>query len=168
MVIPGYLLSEPGIPTAMILETLLTLQIHSHIMFDKDEFERWMAQASDTLVSARQDFSVKSYNWCCFKAQQAAEYAVKALLKGLGVSAYGHSIIKLLKDLEVYNLDFEDLKPCARTLDRHYVPARYPDAFTEGSPFEFYDDKTALEAISCAEKICNFCIDNGKEYEGRS
>jgi HEPN domain-containing protein len=31
----------------------------------------------------------------------------------------------------------------ARILDRHYVPARYPDAFTEGSTFEFYDEKTA-------------------------
>ncbi len=58
-------------------------------MFDNDEFERWMAQASDTLNSARQDYSSKSYNWSCFKAQQAAEYAVKALLKGLGISAYG-------------------------------------------------------------------------------
>ncbi len=58
-------------------------------MFDNEEFERWMAQASDTLNSARQDYSNKSYNWCCFKAQQAAEYAVKALLKGVGISAYG-------------------------------------------------------------------------------
>ncbi|MCZ7401126.1 MAG: HEPN domain-containing protein [Candidatus Methanoperedens sp.] len=69
-------------------------------MFDKDEFERWMAQASNTLNSARQDHSSKSYNWCCFKARQAAEYAVKALLKGPGVSAYGNSIVQLLKDLE--------------------------------------------------------------------
>jgi HEPN domain-containing protein len=68
-------------------------------MFDKDEFERWMAQAS------------------------------------------------------------------ARILDRHYVPARYPDAFTEGSPFEFYDEKTAQEALDCAEKICDFCITMGKKYD---
>lgn len=78
-------------------------------MFDRDEFERWTAQASDTLVSSRNDFSVKSYNWCCFKAQQAAEYAVKGLLKGLGVSAYGHSIIKLIKDLENYDIDMHEL-----------------------------------------------------------
>jgi hypothetical protein len=31
-------------------------------MFDRDEFERWMAQASDTLNSAKQDHSIKSYN----------------------------------------------------------------------------------------------------------
>jgi HEPN domain-containing protein len=134
-------------------------------MFDREEFERWMAQASDTLNSARQDYSAKSYNWSCFKAQQAAEYAVKALLKGLGVSAYGHSIVKLLKDLETYSMSAVDLVSCARTLDRHYVPARYPDAFTEGSPFEFYDDKTAIEALGCADKICDFCIINGKKYE---
>lgn len=147
------------------MEMLLTLQIHFNIMFDRDEFERWMAQASDTLKSARQDYSIKSYNWCSFKAQQAAEYAVKALLKGLGISAYGHSIVKLFKDLETYGLDTQNLTSCARTLDRHYVPARYPDAFTEGSPFEFYDDKTALEALGCAEKICDFCITMGTKYE---
>jgi HEPN domain-containing protein len=79
-------------------------------MFDKEEFERWIAQASDTLNSARQDHSIKSYNWCCFKAQQAAEYAVKALLKGLGISAYGHSIVKLLRDMETYGLDTQDRK----------------------------------------------------------
>jgi HEPN domain-containing protein len=134
-------------------------------MFDNDEFERWMAQASDTLNSAQQDHSYKSYNWCCFKAQQAAEYAVKALLKGLGISAYGHSIVKLLKDLETYTLDVHTLTSYARILDRHYVPARYPDAFTEGSPFEFYDEKTAQEALDCAEKICGFCITMGKKYE---
>ncbi|MCX9011406.1 MAG: HEPN domain-containing protein [Candidatus Methanoperedens sp.] len=120
-------------------------------MFDKEEFNRWIAQASDTLNSARMDYSTKSYNWCCFKAQQAAEYAVKGLLKGLGVSAY--------------DLSIQTLTTCARTLDRHYVPARYPDAFTEGSPFEFYDDRTALDALDCAEKICNFCLTNGKKYE---
>lgn len=134
-------------------------------MFDKEEFERWMAQASNTLISARQDHCAKSFNWCCFKAQQAAEYAVKALLKGLGISAYGHSIVKLLRDLETYEPNLGGLPSCARTLDRHYVPARYPDAFTEGSPFEFYDDKTALEALNCAEKICDFCIICGKKYE---
>ncbi len=105
------------------MEILLTLQIHFNIMFDRDEFERWMAQASDTLKSARQDYSIKSYNWCCFKAQQAAEYAVKALLKGLGISAYGHSIVKLLKDLNTYGLDINKPTSCARTLDRHYVRA---------------------------------------------
>ncbi|MFA4955971.1 MAG: HEPN domain-containing protein [Candidatus Methanoperedens sp.] len=134
-------------------------------MLDNDEFERWMAQASDTLNSARHDYSYKSYNWCCFKAQQAAEYAVKALLKGLGISAYGHSIVKLLKDLETYSLDVHKLVFYARILDRHYVPARYPDAFTEGSPFEFYDEKTAQEALDCAEKISDFCNTMRMKYE---
>ena len=134
-------------------------------MFDNDEFERWMAQASDTLNSARQDYSYKSYNWCCFKAHQAAEYALKAILKGLGISAYGHSTVKLFKDLESYSLDIHKLIFYARILDRHYVPARYPDAFTEGSPFEFYDEKTAQEALDCADKICDFCITIRKKYE---
>ena len=36
------------------------------------------------------------YNWCCFKAQQAAEYAVKGLLYGFGIMAYGHSVMNLV------------------------------------------------------------------------
>ena len=122
-------------------------------MFDNDEFERWMAQASDTLNSARQDYSNKSYNWCCFKAQQAAEYAVKALLKGVGISAYGHSLVKLMKDLETHSLNTHTLTSCARILDRHYVPARYPDAFTEGSTFEFYDEKNNQRIQEITEKL---------------
>jgi HEPN domain-containing protein len=57
------------------------------------------------------------------------------------------------------------LTACARTLDRHYVPARYPDAFSEGSPFEYFDEKTALDALNCAEKICDFYTIIGKKYE---
>jgi len=38
-------------------------------------------------------------------------------------------------------------------------------ASRHNSPFEFYDDMTAIEALGCAEKICDFCIINGKKYE---
>ena len=46
-------------------------------MFDREEFERWLKQAEKTLESAERDKNNEDYNWCCFKAQQAAEYAVK-------------------------------------------------------------------------------------------
>ena len=45
-------------------------------MFDNDEFERWIAQASDTLNSAKMDYSNKSYNWCCFKDKNTAQEAL--------------------------------------------------------------------------------------------
>jgi len=44
----------------------------------------------------------------------------------------------------------------ARELERHYIPSRYPDTYPAGAPFEYYRDKDAEEAISCAEKILEF------------
>jgi len=38
-------------------------------------------------------------------------------------------------------------------LDRHYIPSRYPNAYAAGSPFEFYDESTAREAIGAARKV---------------
>jgi len=38
----------------------------------------------------------------------------------------------------------------ARTLDRHYIPPRYANAYPTGSPFEFYDHSTAEEALDCS------------------
>ena len=125
-------------------------------MFDREEFERWLSQAEYTLRSAENDLNSKFYSWACFKAQQAAEYAVKALLFGLGVMAYGHSIKRLLdvlsKEIEVP----EELFDNARLLDRHYIPPRYPDAYIEGAPYEYYGEKDALEAIDSARKIIAF------------
>jgi len=54
--------------------------------------------------------------------------------------------LKLIEDLADLGFDVAELKHCARTVDAHYIPARYPDAYVEGSPFEFYDEGTANEA----------------------
>ncbi len=44
--------------------------------------------------------------WACFQAQQAAEKALKALIHGLGVGVWGHSIVELLNVLkDRYNVD---------------------------------------------------------------
>jgi len=53
--------------------------------------------ARRTLESARRDVEGGDYNWACFKAHQAAEFAVKGLLYGVGKPARGHSVFKLLE-----------------------------------------------------------------------
>lgn len=123
---------------------------------DKKECERWLEQAKNTLQSATRDKERGDYNWCCFKAQQAAEFAVKGLLYGIGLSAVGHSLLKLLGDLEGKGIKVDEIKGCARTLDRHYIPTRYVNAHPEGAPFEFYDLSTAEDALGCAGKIIEF------------
>jgi len=49
---------------------------------DVSEYERWTRSAVRTLESAERDAEHGDYNWACFKAHQAAEKALKALLWG--------------------------------------------------------------------------------------
>lgn len=123
-------------------------------LFDEEEFLRWMKQAEHTLTSAQGDAAEGDYGWACFKAQQAAEYAAKSLLRGLGLPAFGHSVLGLVGEMEKRELPItEEVRQCARTLDRHYIPPRYPNAYPAGSPFEFYDRQTAEKAIACAQEV---------------
>ncbi|RLI07550.1 DNA-binding protein [Candidatus Bathyarchaeota archaeon] len=112
-----------------------------------------MAQAMRDLKAARDSLEDGNHEWACFQAQQAAEKALKALLLGLGRGAWGHSLVELLDELsEIYG-DAPDLLARARELDRHYIPARYPNAFESGYPGMYYDEEAAGRAISCAEEI---------------
>jgi HEPN domain-containing protein len=126
-------------------------------LFDNEEFKRWFSQAENTLSSANHDLSSGDYNWCCFKCQQAAECAIKSLLRGLGQISIGHSVLKLIEELEYAGSSVSmKLKGYARFLDKHYIPARYPDVYPAGSPFEFYDENTAKEAIEQAKDVLEF------------
>ncbi|WP_420835092.1 HEPN domain-containing protein [Thermofilum adornatum] len=44
----------------------------------------------------------------------------------------------------------------ARELDRHYIPARYPNAFPSGTPHEAYDEEISRRAIEACEEIIRF------------
>jgi len=126
-------------------------------MMKLSEYERWMRQAGRTLESARNDLDDRYYEWASFKAQQAAELAVKALLRGLGYAPVGHSITRLLRELreEGFGIPREILS-MAMELDRNYIAPRYPDAYPEGSPFEYYSKDVAEKLISYAEGIIEF------------
>jgi len=76
-----------------------------HNRIDHDEYKRWLDQAEYTLQSARRDLEAGDFTWSCFKAQQAAEYAVKSVLRGLGRLASGHSVLKLLMEIEQCGFD---------------------------------------------------------------
>ncbi len=123
-------------------------------VFDSGEYRRWLAQAEHTLASARRDAEAGDFAWACFKAQQAGEYAVKALLRGLSRPAYGHAIRRLLQEVAALALELpEGVQAAGQLLDRHYVPTRYPDAYPEGSPHEYYDARAAEEAVTAAHQI---------------
>ncbi|MCL6581589.1 MAG: HEPN domain-containing protein [Firmicutes bacterium] len=122
--------------------------------FDRDEFDRWLQQARHTLSSAERDLQAGDYAWSCFKSQQAGEYAAKAVLRGYGRLAAGHSILRLLEDMKKGGLEVDTTSVAhARLLDRHYIPPRCPDAYPGGSPFEFYDEQTARQALEAARSL---------------
>ena len=134
-------------------------------LFDEEEFLRWMKQAEHTLTSAQGDATEGDYGWACFKAQQAAEYAAKALLRGLGLPAFGHSVLGLVGEMEKQGLPItKEARQCARTLDRHYIPPRYANAYPAGSPFEFYDQDTAEKAVACAQTVLEVVQEARERY----
>ncbi len=124
-------------------------------MLDVREYERWMSQARKTLELVDADIEYGGYSWACFKAQQAAEYALKALLMLFGEPLFTHDLSKLLRRAE--ELCGEEppgeVRECVYMLDKMYIPPRCPDAFPEGAPWEHYTRREALEAKECAAKI---------------
>lgn len=108
-----------------------------------------------TLESARRDLDHGDYNWACFKAHQAAEKALKAILWSLGKPRGGHSLISLLNYLlEVLGVDAPGrIREICLRLDKHYIPTRYPDAWSEGAPEDYYSRSEAEEAIALAYEV---------------
>ncbi len=121
--------------------------------------EDWLNQAQRDLESAEWAKQGAFYEWACFMSQQAAEKALKAVLEGRGMEAWGHSVEGLLKVLakEVPADEYRALRRCAKRLDEFYVPIRYPNGWQEGSPHEHYTEEDADEALACARKILRFC-----------
>ena len=126
-------------------------------MLDEKEYLRWLSSAKNALSSAIGDADRRDFNWACFKSQQAAEFAVKALLRGLGLPSYGHSLSRLLTEAEE---NLRSIKPeiieAAKTLDKHYIPTRYPNAWVEGSPEEYYTKMDAEATIRYAKQIISW------------
>ncbi|MGC8571376.1 MAG: HEPN domain-containing protein [Caldivirga sp.] len=126
-------------------------------VLDCDEYVRWIKQADYTLLAMDTDMNAGNYSWVCFKAQQAAELSVRALLKALGKPAFGHNLVALFNDLSGYCSNVSSrLRFCIGYLDKMYVTPRYPDALTEGIPYERYTREEAEEASNCARLVVDW------------
>lgn len=120
----------------------------------------WFKQAKRDLQHARHALKDRDFEWACFASHQAAEKAVKALYQYLGAEARGHSVHAFLDQLPVAHHPGEKLKEAAKALDKHYIPSRYPNSYSEGAPFEYYTKEEAQRAIGDAEQIIQFCGDH--------
>lgn len=45
----------------------------------------------------------------------------------------------------------------AKALDKYYIPTRYPNAFAEGAPTDYYTKRDAEDSIDHAKSILSFC-----------
>jgi HEPN domain-containing protein len=117
----------------------------------------WLRQLEADLASARTLLRGSHFEWACFAAQQAGEKAVKALYLKRGGDAWGHTITPLLGGLTGSDAAADDLIVCAKMLDKHYIPTRYPTGLDSGAPADFYTRQEAETAIECAQRIIDFC-----------
>jgi HEPN domain-containing protein len=128
--------------------------------------EDWYKQACHDLQHARQALAGEDFEWACFAAQQAAEKALKAVYQNVGAEAWGHSVFALLANLPASLSVDAALRDTAKELDKHYIPARYPNSYPQGAPYEYYTRAEAERAIVQGEQILRFCERNLPEQGG--
>jgi HEPN domain-containing protein len=117
----------------------------------------WLRQADADLRHARHARDDGDHEWAAFASQQAAEKAIKALYQKLHLDAWGHVLSVLLASLPEACRPTAELMDCAKELDKHYIPTRYPNGFERGAPVDFYTRGEAERAIANAERILEFC-----------
>jgi len=124
---------------------------------NKKEAKRWLITARDDLDTAKLLQTNKKFAHSCFHAQQAAEKAVKAIWYFIEENPWGHSIKRLIEDLQhVEPVMYEHLSPLLNdgmVLDRFYIPTRYPNGIPDITPAAAYMDEDARTCIDKAEKI---------------
>jgi HEPN domain-containing protein len=118
---------------------------------------RWFKTAEDDLDSARILKDNGKHAHSCFHAQQAAEKSMKAVWYFLDDDPWGHSVKKLIDDLEsinsAFHKKFDPLSRVALVLDRFYIPTRYPNGLPDITPDVAFTGEDAEECINHAEKI---------------
>jgi len=111
----------------------------------------WLRQSERNMLSALANYREKLYEEVCFESHQAAEKALKALLNYYHKERRGHSLVFLANDLDI---DIpENIRLCLTTLDKHYIPSRYPDVYDEGAPMDYYTKEDADKCIECAKNV---------------
>ncbi len=122
-----------------------------------NRYRDWFRQAEGDFKHARHALDVGDYDWSCFAAQQAAEKALKAVYQKHSMEAWGHTVTILMGNLPPSIRPAETLVIGAKVLDKHYIPARYPNGFDSGAPVDFYTREEAEKAIAYAGEIIDFC-----------
>jgi HEPN domain-containing protein len=134
------------------------------VPLDVSEFDRWRKSAATALAGANHLSDGGFWSWACFGAEQAAQFALKGLLHGLGVDVHGHDLRRLAATLEEAGVEgIGTVEDELRNLSRLYIPTRYPDAHISGEPETYYGERDATGAIEDAEAILRFVDEKWSE-----
>ena len=113
-------------------------------------YKDWFAQAENDLSWGYDSFKSGHFAQACFIAQQTAEKALKSLAFFHGIDMVKSHSLKIIANA----LDLNDeIQKNARKLDLYYISSRYPDAFSEGAPFEYFTAEQAKDALEMANTI---------------
>jgi HEPN domain-containing protein len=113
-------------------------------VFDSSEgtsMNRWSdgwEQAKRDLYHARHALDDRDFEWAAFAAQQSVEKALKALIMSRGGEPWGHSLTGLTEALQGELAGPIEFLEASNRLDKHYIPARYPNGFASGYPGKLY------------------------------
>lgn len=123
-------------------------------------YRDWLDEALDDLSVAEILFREGKYSKVCFFAQQAAEKALRALIiyrhkRYVDI----HSISELLRIAKAP----QELIEKGDTLDRHYIPSRYPNAWPYGAPYKHYKKSDAEEALRICREVISYVLREIKE-----
>jgi HEPN domain-containing protein len=122
-----------------------------------NRWKDWWDQADRDLAHAHHALEDQDYEWASFAGQQAAEKALKAVVMAAGGEPWGHLTTGLAEALPQSAAVSESVLDAARRLDKHYIPARYPNGFAAGYPGKLYTRGEAEQAIADATTVIEFC-----------
>ena len=124
---------------------------------NREEANRWFITGQDDLDTAVILRKNKKHAHACFHAQQAVEKAIKGLWYFYDEDPWGHSILKLIQDIEEVDANAFSLLnkfvDDARKLDRLYIPTRYPNGLPDITPDMAYSEDDSKYSITAAQKI---------------
>jgi HEPN domain-containing protein len=120
--------------------------------------DRWLAFARDDLRMAELALAEGIFTQVCFHAQQCAEKAIKGYLELQGkFPPRTHRMADLLPLLPAGVMG--ELEKALRSMDRFYIPTRYPDAFPGMLPEGLPGRQDALEALAVARQTLEYIED---------
>lgn len=119
--------------------------------------DAWWLFAQDDCKATSKLLKGGPWNLVCFHAQQGAEKALKAFLRlREGNVPRVHALAKLIELCAKHDRTFLRLKTIALSLDRYYIPTRYPEAAPGSLPEGLPNQADAKSAASELQKVLRF------------